>query len=529
MRFRLTLSHGLIFILALTLGMFLCSLAPLAMPATTTATTTEPTSTAPPRPTKKFKAKAALHATSSSTASSTTTATTTTAASTVDEASPANSNAVYCDDTYGDAWLEKLRTSGASSFCAGTLFTSAAFESPLAMLELRNVAFDFQRITLPRPETRAEADEYFGLQPGAVRAVCRDGEPVERVPHLAWDDKSRSVSQLLSAVAVERGEFERVCRDAGALVVDAPTLLVQRFEYANMYHQLTDWLNSELALDLLELDGARVRVEFFDGHQKSSLDDVWKFAFDRSAGGVQPANHALLPDLHMRLRHGTNASVVCYRRLVMPSPGYASRLFLNAHRPDPCTQPSPLHARLRQRVLRAFGVGAANAVEKPRRCVAIVRRDYVSHPRNQNGVISRKFADEGVIARAAAAAGIECQLVDLAQISVAEQVRLVADAAILFGVHGAGLSLAFLLPPTATLIEARVRENSCHFENIARFAGVRYIGFSANGHMAGQAVGVSEAHLASAFRAAITHQSEEQMANWREEEEVAHRDVEQDN
>jgi hypothetical protein len=62
--------------------------------------------------------------------------------------------------------------------------------------------------------------------------------------------------------------------------IDEPTLLVQRYEYANMYHQWTDWYNAHTVHVALNLTA--MRIELFDGHRASPLDIVWQAAFGMS-------------------------------------------------------------------------------------------------------------------------------------------------------------------------------------------------------------------------------------------------------
>lgn len=72
-------------------------------------------------------------------------------------------------------------------------------------------------------------------------------------------------------------------------VVEEPTLLVQRFEYANMYHQWTDWLNAHNTHLVLGLPA--MRVELFDGHRRSPLDIIWEHAFGMNSTKYTDTTH----------------------------------------------------------------------------------------------------------------------------------------------------------------------------------------------------------------------------------------------
>jgi prepilin-type processing-associated H-X9-DG protein len=51
--------------------------------------------------------------------------------------------------------------------------------------------------------------------------------------------------------------------------VTTPTLLVTRYEYANIFHTLTDWYNAYQARRMFGLTGT-VDVVFLDGHAKGT-------------------------------------------------------------------------------------------------------------------------------------------------------------------------------------------------------------------------------------------------------------------
>jgi hypothetical protein len=385
-------------------------------------------------------------------------------------------------------------------------------ESPYVVLDYHNVLLDHTLIQAPRPHTAAEEDEYFRLTRGAVRLACTPnaGEPPELDAAMLGNSIKNvghnwfsSTLDFLAATQLTQGEDAFPYLDCDT-VIEEPTMLVKRFEYANLYHQSTDYINVEIARHLLDLDNASVAVELLDGHRRSDIDVVWERVFDNSDAPSchKQAAHEHLHHLHARLRRKV-VQRVCYKRLILVSPGYASRSFAMSSRNDPCAIPTPFYASMRERFLRSFGVQSNDAVADPNQCVIIARRDYQAHPRNPVGAISRKFADEDMVLSAAATAGLKCTMIDLARMTVEMQVRRIAQASILMGIHGAGLSFVFILPPNATLLEARVLPN-LHFENLAGYSGRRYVGFESGGSHGQSRFNFDEEVLVKAFRKAAS-------------------------
>lgn len=427
-------------------------------------------------------------------------------------------NAVdYCDKVHGHAWLAEMRSTVKQVCTAGVgrLFSyrSPVMDtSPFVVLDYHNVLVDYTRIRPPRPETGAEEDEYFGLSSGAFRLACNTDTADADLSNsllgqwvLRERDWFRATADVVANTELAPFLFTDTFPYADCdTVVEEPTILVKRFEYANIYHQFTDYVNVEIAHQLLGLGGnVSVTVELFDGHRHSDIDEVWERVFNSHSDNVQPSStpHPFLSGLNSRLRRKV-VQKVCYKRLIIASPGYGSRTFAMHERPDPCNLPSPFYAAVRERFLRAFHIEPETATADPENCIVIARRNYQAHPRNPEGRISRKFADELAVLRAAATAGVQCSIFDLARVPFEEQVQRIAHASILMGLHGAGLSFVFLLPPTSVLIEARI-EIFEHFNNMAAYSGRHYVGMPSYGWHAQEFVTLDESKLTSAFATAV--------------------------
>jgi len=119
--------------------------------------------------------------------------------------------------------------------------------------------------------------------------------------------------------------------------------------------------------------------------------------------------------------------------VVIAPPGYATRSFRTVGRTDECHEASQLVAGLRRRMLNTFHVTTVPRAGDNRqhgdiKCTIIARRDYVAHPRNPAGRVERKWADErGIVDAIRQHAGITCDLVDLAQLTIRQQFQLIAQ------------------------------------------------------------------------------------------------------
>jgi hypothetical protein len=61
--------------------------------------------------------------------------------------------------------------------------------------------------------------------------------------------------------------------------IDEPVLLVTRYEYANLYHTLTDWYNVFQTLKIFDLPVKETLIVLVDGHSKGLMDPVWPRMF----------------------------------------------------------------------------------------------------------------------------------------------------------------------------------------------------------------------------------------------------------
>ena len=61
--------------------------------------------------------------------------------------------------------------------------------------------------------------------------------------------------------------------------IKRPTNTVQRYEYTNLYHTMTDWFNVFLMYLIFNLGPDSSNILWLDRHPKGGLDETWKTLF----------------------------------------------------------------------------------------------------------------------------------------------------------------------------------------------------------------------------------------------------------
>jgi len=210
------------------------------------------------------------------------------------------------------------------------------------------------------------------------------------------------------------------------------TIAVTRYEYANLYHCLTDWYNTFLVMKFLNHTSCDTNILLIDSHPRVHLDDVWKVIFNSSRK---------LSALGRR---------TYFSQLVWGIIGYNSplaSLFSDA---------PPFIEEFRNVFLSRYNVSQSHHLicDHPR-ILLLWRRNYVSHPRNPTGKVSRIISNEVELLRYVTAelpdASVNASQID--QLNMQQQLQRIAETDVLVGMHGAGLSHAIFLPHWAAVVE----------------------------------------------------------------------------
>ncbi|KAM7279153.1 hypothetical protein ACFE04_006287 [Oxalis oulophora] len=282
-----------------------------------------------------------------------------------------------------------------------------------------------------------------------------------------------TMRELFSSIRV-RKDFDNHCDQW----IEEPTLLVTRFEYANLFHTVTDWYSAYVSSRVTGLPN-RPRLVFVDGHCRAPLEETWKALYSG-----------------LRYAKSFNGSV-CFRHAIFSPLGYETGLFEALDLDLDCWG-SPAHellenpndkktARLSEfgEMFKAsFGFPTNENNKHPTSVhnVLFVRREnYLAHPRHGGKVESRLSNEQEVFDAlqnwAWSYQGCKINLVNglFAHMPMRDQVRAIQDASVIVGAHGAGMTHIVSAMPKTIIFEIISSEfMRPHFRLIAQWKGLEY-------------------------------------------------------
>ncbi|XP_068641327.1 beta-1,2-xylosyltransferase [Aristolochia californica] len=283
----------------------------------------------------------------------------------------------------------------------------------------------------------------------------------------------RDLIASIQAVELDNREFQ--CDQW----VEDTTLLVTRFEYANLFHTVTDWYSAYVASRVIGLP-KRPHLVFVDGHCKTPLEETWEALFSsvryaKSFTGSVCFRHAILSPLgyETALFRGLTDSISCE--------GVPARVL--SENPD-----DGKTARLSEfgEMLRAaFGLPLyRDWVTKSSmgfNVLFVRREDYLAHPRHRGKVESRLSNEEEVFLSlknwASGYSKCKVNLVNglFAHMSMKEQLHAIQDASVIIGAHGAGLTHVIAATPKTVVLEIiSIEFRRPHFALISQWKGLEY-------------------------------------------------------
>jgi glycoprotein 2-beta-D-xylosyltransferase len=397
-----------------------------------------------------------------------------------------------CAAAFGNAFNQRLpicrpnfRSANLSDFqCFHNKLTAATH------CDLQNFLLDVNGVNSiakggePIEEVRfqPEENEFLGYERGSFQFNCvAEAETVRsQNPEKLKELFPNHLETIISNSAFDA---ELQCE----VFVENPTVLVTRYEFANLFHSLTLWYNIHQAQHMFNLHELspnstqfkQVDIIFLDAHSMSAMDPIWTALFH----SVQYIGR--FPKQRM-----------CFRRALLIAPGYRSAIGVPMmHYNKPSCYNSCLLQHFSDNLLKKFGVRQliqdqanqnkliwAQSSTEPAEIVEIIdvfeekqqiplspdtqlmiyiaRRDYIAHPRSAKAQnVQRQLSNELEFVEA-------CKLlaqnhtykflaVDFVNLSIKNQIALYHHAAVVVSVHGAGLAHLIFSNPLTFTVELR--------------------------------------------------------------------------
>lgn len=269
-------------------------------------------------------------------------------------------------------------------------------------------------------------------------------------------------------------------------------LVVTRNDYVNLFQTTADLYDIFLMMIFFQVHPDDLDIIFMDAHPAGGLDSLW---------------YTLWPNVYrIGNRSVFSGEPVQFRRLIWLLQGYSSPMNTNVFKGIPLVEEFRKFILSRYNITYDTSPGAAPSCEHlstgsnssrslsipvcsaKRYCTAphvlfLLRRDYVAHPRNPSGEVTRKLRNEEEVlaaAREALPAGATLEVFIPTQISLREQIVRVARADVLMGVHGAGHTLGLFLPPHGGIVElfpSYYKMKTSHFKILAEARGLSHSAF----------------------------------------------------
>ncbi|KAG0524610.1 hypothetical protein BDA96_07G226300 [Sorghum bicolor] len=278
--------------------------------------------------------------------------------------------------------------------------------------------------------------------------------------------------------------------------VEEPTLLVTRFEYANLFHTITDWYSAYVSSRVTNLPN-RPNVIFVDGHCKAQLEETWEALFS----SVTYAKNFSGP--------------VCFRHAILSPLGYETALFKGLSESFSCEGASAESLREKtdyektsrlsefgEMIVASFDLLQDDIMSSKKsnglNVLFVRREDYLAHPRHSGKVESRLSNEQEVYdAIDKWAQGLKCKVNVVnglfAHMTMKEQLRAILEASVVIGAHGAGLThLVSATPDTKVLEIISSMYRRPHFALISHWKSLEYHAINLPGSFARITDAISE-------------------------------------
>ena len=219
----------------------------------------------------------------------------------------------------------RLLCSSNQSHDSATVAVYALLDEPhrrVAFVNAYNAAIDKTKLNAPNQLSTREEDElYEPFQRGAFSGYCQYNDKrldTSAAPLYLLQDQLNSFVPLTAPITCD-------------VYIDATIYLLQRIEYANLYHTFTEWFNAYIVLRVLGIRHAQFVA--FDARRPGALDDVWARLFTFSDTLVRFSSYS--------------GRLLCFRHIIFGAPGSGD--IACPHTPAlPCSH--VLQVRIQQRI-----------------------------------------------------------------------------------------------------------------------------------------------------------------------------------
>lgn len=181
--------------------------------------------------------------------------------------------------------------------------------NPDVLCDAQNLRIDFSRLQyFPNGQWDSSGrNRQFKLKPGAFGMVCNLDPEASKPQNLGGDFTKSFFANFVGIdpkVAVDHANDSLLtlgCKE----VIEHPVIIIVRFEAWNLYHELGEWLNAFVTLEVLKLSAENTQVLFLDMHEGvGPYEDMF---------GLFSPNHPLIQPIEVRknleliARRGSNS------------------------------------------------------------------------------------------------------------------------------------------------------------------------------------------------------------------------------
>ncbi|KAL9955899.1 hypothetical protein ACROYT_G037297 [Oculina patagonica] len=314
---------------------------------------------------------------------------------------------------------------------------------------------------LEHPE---EEDEFFTLEKGFFTLYC-DGDKNKAKELLRVAKEYDALAPWIMSLEVAKPSLPIILRVSRTFQT-GQYLAIQRMEYANVYWTIIDLLDIYITTQRMEIEPEKLSIILMDAHPASSLDPFWSVLFQKL--------------IKLTDQIFTESNDVVFENLVWRYPRDNCPLL------DINLQSLKYIQPFRSFVLKRFGISSGvrlrNCTRHKLNVLVIFRRDYKNHPRNLEGIIDRKIANEKDVVsemESEFSSKVNIITVQLDSLPLKRQLELVASSDIFFGMHGAAHAFPIFMSPGGAVVEMfNLDSDNWHMKKIATLSGHYYVNWT---------------------------------------------------